>query len=199
MAARDRILDAAATLMRDIGIGGATTKEIARVAGCSEALLYKNFTDKTQIFLAVLDERAPRLGAVLAELPGRAGTESVVEHLRELARHAVAFYRETFPMAAGIFSDHDLLDSHRAALREHGAGPWVVNRMLEEYLRRECALGRVRPDVDVSAAASLLLGACLQCAFFWHMTGGGDPPEPDSVEALADTLCVGLDPDPGNT
>ena len=54
---RDRILDAAATVMREKGIAKATTKEIARAAGYSEALLYKHFADKQEIYMGVLRER----------------------------------------------------------------------------------------------------------------------------------------------
>ena len=74
---RDRILDAAADVMTRLGLAKATTKEIARAAGCSEALLYRHFREKEEIFLGVLKNRLPNLTATLATLPGKAGTGSV--------------------------------------------------------------------------------------------------------------------------
>ncbi|MFI1382255.1 TetR/AcrR family transcriptional regulator [Embleya sp. NPDC020886] len=65
---RQRILDAAEHLMRTLGLARTTTKEIARAAGCSEAALYKHFTGKEELFVAVLQERLPPLGPLLAEL-----------------------------------------------------------------------------------------------------------------------------------
>ena len=65
---RDRILDAAAHVMRTRGFARTTTKEIARAAGYSEATLYKHFQDKTDLFLAVLKERLPSLGGTLGAL-----------------------------------------------------------------------------------------------------------------------------------
>ena len=65
---RDRILDAAAHVMRTRGFARTTTKEIARAAGYSEATLYKHFQDKTDLFLAVLKERLPSLGSTLSAL-----------------------------------------------------------------------------------------------------------------------------------
>ena len=65
---RDRILDAAAHVMRTLGFARTTTKEIARAAGYSEATLYKHFQDKTDLFLAVLKERLPSLGSTLSAL-----------------------------------------------------------------------------------------------------------------------------------
>lgn len=174
--------------MREQGIGLATTKEIARVAGCSEALLYKNFEDKTRIFLAVLQERSPDLGSVLAGLGDMAGTGTVVGHLQSAAESALEFYGETFPMAAGLFSDRRLLRGHRDAVTQLGAGPHLVNRLLADYLRAEQALGRVALDVDTDAAAALLLGGCLQHAFFTHFAG--TTPDEGTASRLVQALCA---------
>ena len=51
--------------MRTKGLARATTKEIAKAAGFSEAAPYKHFADKTELFLVVPD---PRL-AVLRDTP----------------------------------------------------------------------------------------------------------------------------------
>ena len=72
--ARVRILDAAHELMLTVGLARATTKEIARAAGCSEAALYKYFDSKEDLFVRVLAERLPRLTPLLGSLaaePGR--------------------------------------------------------------------------------------------------------------------------------
>ncbi|GAA4418263.1 TetR/AcrR family transcriptional regulator [Georgenia halophila] len=192
MRARDRILDAAAEIMRAEGIARATTKEIARVAGCSEALLYKNFADKSQLFVAVLQERAPGLGEVLAGLPDRAGSATVRQNLTDVVRGGLDFYLATFPMAAGLFSDRALLDAHRARLAELGVGPEQVNTWVAEYLRREQSLGRVTPDADADSAASLLLGACLQRAFFARMSGQDAVDAGAEADRLVAVLCNGL-------
>jgi len=89
MSARDTILDAAAQVMREKGLARATTKEIARTAGYSEALLYKHFADKQEIYLAVLHERIGGLmdarelvGAKLVR--GRTFDESMLRFMRSL-------------------------------------------------------------------------------------------------------------------
>ncbi|MFF5422601.1 TetR/AcrR family transcriptional regulator, partial [Streptomyces misionensis] len=74
--ARVRIVDAAHQLMLTIGLARATTKEIARAAGCSEAALYKHFASKEELFVTVLKERLPRLDPLLKRLlvsPGAGG------------------------------------------------------------------------------------------------------------------------------
>ena len=118
MSTRDRILDAAATVLRERGLARTTTKEIARAAGCSEALLYKHFTDKQELFLGVLAERAPRLDAPV-DLVGRA---TVVENVTTLVGQLLAFYSRSFPMSASILGAPDLLAVHREGMRRRGAG-----------------------------------------------------------------------------
>ncbi|MEJ2861287.1 TetR/AcrR family transcriptional regulator [Actinomycetospora flava] len=171
---RDRMLDAALTVMRDRGVARATTREIAREAGFSEAALYKHFEDKTALFVAVLVERVPsRFTDVLDGLPARVGTADVEEILVEVATEAVAFYRETFPMGASLFSEPAILAAHRAALARLGTGPHVAVDGLADYLAAEARLGRVDAATDPRAAALLLLGAC-QMTTFLAAFGGTD-------------------------
>jgi AcrR family transcriptional regulator len=191
------MLDAAAHVMRTRGMARATTKEIAKAAGYSEAALYKHFRDKTEIFLAVLAERVPStLGAVLANLVQRAGEGSVQDTLQELARAALGFYWETFVMAASVFSEPQLLAAHRAEVLERDAGPHHVSEAVAKYIAAEQDLGRVRADIDHRAAADLLLGACFQHAFLSRFAD--TPLDDETVErtaaGLAQTLFSGLAP-----
>lgn len=163
---RDHILDTAAEVMHRLGMAHATTKEIARSAGYSEATLYKHFTDKSELMLAVLRHRFPPFVADLAELPGRAGHGQVRETLVDLVTKAVPFYQHGAPMLGSLFAEPDLLRRHREGLEQHGAGPFNVNRGVAAYLAAERELGRVHPDTDPDAVAALLVGACFQRGFF---------------------------------
>lgn len=195
MGTRDRILDAAAHVMRSRGLARATTKEIAKAAGYSEAALYKHFRDKTDLFLAVLAERVPsNLGPLLADLTTRAGEGTVQGTLEEVARAAIDFYRQSFPMAASLFSEPLLLAAHREALRQRGTGPQHVSNAVAAYLAAEQQLDRVHRESDPHAAAALLLGACLQHAFLSHFTElDRDQDSTDHfVATLVTTLAHGL-------
>jgi AcrR family transcriptional regulator len=193
---RDRIVAAAAEVMRTRGLARATTKEIAKAAGYSEATLYKHFEDKTDLFLAVLGERGPtNLAPVLAALPGRVGEDPVEDVLRDVAVAAADFYARGFPMAASLFADPALLTAHITALRNRGAGPQLVGHAVAEYLAAEQSHGRVSKEVDARAAAGLLLGACLERAFLGHFAE-----QDQSVGEFADSVVValvsGLRPEP---
>lgn len=167
----ERLLDAAETLMRTVGLASATTKAIAREAGCSEAALYKYFANKEELFVRVLMERTPNAGPLMAVLQAGPGEQGVEETLAGIARHASLFYADAMPMAASLFADPALLTRHREGVQEIGAGPHVVLDALAGRLRRELDAGRLRPDADPRAAAALLLGACFQRAFFLHFSG----------------------------
>ncbi|HWG62657.1 MAG TPA: helix-turn-helix domain-containing protein [Streptosporangiaceae bacterium] len=194
MGTRDQILDAAADVMRTRGLARATTKEIARAAGYSEATLYKHFDDKPALFLAVLHERLPSFQPFVAELLKKAGQGTLQENLAATARSAVEFYRESFPVSASVFSEPALLAAHRAAMSRLDAGPHRPVEAVTRYLRAEQQRGRIRPDVDCAAAASLLLGACLQHAFLSSFAGRhlGREEAEAYADSIARTLVAGL-------
>jgi AcrR family transcriptional regulator len=173
MSARERILDAAATVLRTHGIAAATTREIARAAGCSEALLYKNFTDKQDLFLAVLSERMPRLASPDALV----GQRTVRENLATLVEQLLGFYVRTFPVAASIFGTPELLAAHRAAMERHGAGPGSPARHLQSYLDAEVGHGRLSAALDTRSVARVLAGAALFEAFLAAYSGAEEVPD----------------------
>ena len=187
---RERILDAAAQVMATLGLAKATTKQIARAAGYSEATLYKHFPDKTELLMAVLGERLPPLVGTLTRLPDQAGQGEVADHLEQVANQAVRFYQHGFPMLASLFAEPALLARHRQALAAVGAGPQRANEALAAYLRAERDLGRIDPAVDPDAGAAMLLGACFQRAFF---SAFGGQPIPDAERArFAASLVTSL-------
>ncbi|MFF3782464.1 TetR/AcrR family transcriptional regulator [Streptomyces sp. NPDC001933] len=194
--ARVRIIDAAHQLMLTIGLARATTKEIARAAGCSEAALYKHFASKEELFVTVLKERLPRIDPLLKQLVATSGPEerTVEQNLTEIARRAALFYEQVFPIAASLYAEPRLKARHDDAMRELGTGPHMPIRGLDAYLRSEQDAGRVRADADTYAAASLLLGACAQRAFAYEATADGEPPQTldEFAASMARTLMRGI-------
>lgn len=191
---RDRILDAAHELMRTIGLARTTTKEIARVAGFSEAALYKHFISKEDLFVQVLEERLPRLGPLLTELSADPGERSVHANLAEIATRAALFYESSFPIAASLYADPTLLRRHYRGTQALGTGPRKPVEALAVYLRAERDAGRISAGADPEAAAALLLGACAQRAFLYDFQAGERPEQPldDFASALARTLLDGI-------
>lgn len=168
----------------------ASTKLIARQAGLSEAMLYKHFDSKHELFLHVILERLPRLSAVVSDLPKQVGRRSVQENLERVAAAAIEFYAAGFHMTASLFSEPQLLEDFRRWAAERGAGPHVPVGMVAEYLDAERRLGRVVPEADPPAVAALLMGACFHRALLDRFTSEA-PTETGRAtpQALVAALC----------
>jgi AcrR family transcriptional regulator len=160
--ARERILDAAATVMREKGVANTTTKAIAAAAGYSEAMLYKHFADKQELFLVLLKERLPGVRPRLAA----PGWGDLVTNLAEIVEQLMNYYADLFPMSVSIFSAPELLVQHREGIARHGGlGPVGPVRMLTNYLDAEREAGRIGREADTVAAAQLLVGIAFHQGF----------------------------------
>lgn len=176
--ARDRILDAAASIMRDRGIAKATTKQIAAAAGYSEAMIYKLFDDKVDLFLSVLRERVPTVDILTRtdRTPGDADT--LDGRLRATIEQITSFYRQTFAIGASLFSDAALLERHREAVIAHGAGPALLPAAVARFLEHEQRAGTVAADAPIDGVAASIAGACYLRAFLEQFYGPDHPQQP---------------------
>jgi AcrR family transcriptional regulator len=178
--ARERILDAAAAVMRARGVANATTKAIAAEAGYSEAMLYKHFADKQELFLSVLKERVPALSDL--PIPGRGDAR---ENLVLLVAKLMDYYADLFPMSVSIFSEPELLIQHREGVKRHGGlGPVGPIVLVERYLTAERDAGRLEVG-DVAASARLLAGMAFQQGFLAAFEGLGEVPNARKLAAAA--------------
>ncbi|MGX7671319.1 TetR/AcrR family transcriptional regulator [Plantactinospora sp. DSM 117369] len=168
MSTRERILDAAERILRTRGVALATTKEIAQATKVSEPTLYKYFADKEQLLLAVLKERLPGLSRVSVH----PGVGDVEENLAELAHAVLDFYQQSIPMLGALLADPQRMAAHRVAMSRHGGGPDKAVAIFASYLRAEQTIGRISPDADPDATASLLIGGCFNEAFLRYYAHG---------------------------
>ncbi|MEV0382998.1 TetR/AcrR family transcriptional regulator [Nonomuraea sp. NPDC050643] len=189
MGTRDVILDATAKVMAEQGLANVTIRRIARAAGFTEAALYKHFSSKADLLVAVIRERSPGFTQLAQALRGGG---DLMDDLTAVARAAIDFYRAGFPMFASMFADPDTLDSHKEELRQQGAGPHKANEVVAAFLRAAQRSGRLSKEADVDAAAGLLLGACFQHAFLGHMATPGQRDDGEAAAAFARTLLEPL-------
>ncbi|MBM4120255.1 MAG: TetR/AcrR family transcriptional regulator [Nitrospira sp.] len=82
------IIAAAAALFARRGFTGATTKAIARTAGCSEALVFKYFPTKRALYAAILAEKVP-LGEMMVAVEDAAKKKDDRLVFTTLARHRI--------------------------------------------------------------------------------------------------------------
>jgi AcrR family transcriptional regulator len=191
---RDRIIEAADQVIRTNGLSRTTTKEIARIAGCSEGSLYNHFQSKEDLFFHVMKRMLPGFLAVLFKLPGRKGTGTVKDNLEEVTNAALDFFNISTPMFASMFSEPKLMARYREGVEQRNEGPHRTNEIITAYLLAEQKLGRVSADVNARSAADLLLGACFQHAFNMQMLDEDESIDSKRkfVEDLLQTLMQGL-------
>lgn len=196
-AVRRDILLAAEQLILGNGIQAATTRAIAKAAGCAEGSIYRHFPGKNALVVEVVNACFPDFVHARDELPGRAGHGSVQRNLREVAGRALGFYRAILPVTFGLLSDPGLLEEHRLSFKAGNAGPARALADVEAYLRQEQALGRISTDVPPEDCARMLLGALFAQAFLEALTGEDGPgrrADQELVDGVLGTLWRTLRP-----
>jgi AcrR family transcriptional regulator len=168
---RDQLLAAAREVLHKRGIMGATTREIARAAGCADGTLYNHFDSREQLFLALFELALPAWRQALRDLPLRIGDGPLPAIIEDTLVSALAFFRDVVPIFAAVISDPALLEGYRAQLRADGRGPHRAYVALEKYLLAEQRLGRLVAAFDAATAAQQLVAASFFAAFTERFLG----------------------------
>lgn len=194
MELRDRIIEAAELVIRSNGLSRTTTKEIARIAGCSEGSLYNHFQSKEDLFIQVMKRQVGEFIIAVLKLPNQIGIRTVSENLKGVTFAALEYYHTSIIMTASMFTEPEFLTRHRQGFVEHNEGPHRANEVMTAYLEGEKKLGRVNADINPRSAADMLLGACFQHAFHLQFLGVEELREAKQkfVENLMHTLMLGL-------
>jgi AcrR family transcriptional regulator len=168
---REQILSAAERVIQDLGIKGATTREIAKRAGCAEGSIYRYFPDKAALFHEIVKTKFPQFHGLVDTLPDLAGTATVRKNLETLAVNALGFYRTVVPMVVSAMSDRELLEEQRRHFEEVQGGPMRSIRAVSSYLWRERRLGRISERSSPEHLSRMLLGTCVSQALMEALIG----------------------------
>lgn len=156
---RRLILEAAARVLREKGLAGASTREIAREAGVADGTLYVHFRDRVDLFMALIQEHLPAFVEPLKLLPHRAGRRSVKANVAEVLEAFITWHEKLIPVFSAVNADPSLSEALRQRLAERDEGPHRAVAAVEQYLAAEQELGRVNAKVNPKTIAILLFGA----------------------------------------
>jgi AcrR family transcriptional regulator len=171
---RRQIAEVAMRLFAERGFRGTTTKEIAQAAGVSEAIIFRHFATKEELYTAIIDYKGCG-GAAPSPVVGRAEQPAFIDELRALVADAMEAGDDlaVFQTMAQHMLDHHDEDTEflrllmYIALENHSLGQvfWDKNvRVLYEflggYVRRRQREGAFR-DVDPYAAVRVFLGSVI--------------------------------------
>ena len=202
---RQALMDAALTVFVERGFARATTREIAHRAGLSEGTMYRHFADKYELFHQVFFALLLDAGEELRRLPGLAGQNTVRDNLEYLFVTAGRMQGALSSLMASTWADPDLGRNFESYVRGKPSPDFERPQpvaMVAKYIQAEQELGRIRPDVDATEAAAVIVSvpfaAGMERALWANFAPPGEPnasgdfPVP-AVGAL-DILAQGLTP-----
>jgi TetR/AcrR family transcriptional regulator len=152
---RQQLIDAALRVFAERGFRGATTREIASVAGVTEAVIFQHFPDKDSLYAAILEQKAgePEAEHWLSELEARAAAgddEGVIRtlYIRILRQHE----RDPYSLRLMVYS---ALEQHPLARRLHAQSTRLY-LFLDTFIRERQRAGRFRAGTTAVLVRAVL-------------------------------------------
>ena len=141
-----RIMDATMTLIVDKGYSGATTKDIAKVAGVNESTIFRRFNGKKEIVLAAME--LPKWN------PGLEESDFVYEGdlKKDLISFASTYMKKVTPQLVKISIGLRAAELEGVATPGIMKVPLVFKNVLMKYFKQMIASGKMR-DCDVESVS----------------------------------------------
>ena len=155
---RNQLIEVAIDLFSRKGFGGTTTKEIAAAAGVTEAIIFRHFATKQDLYKAILDARCAT-GDADAWL---AGTKQFMD-----ANDDEGLFRALITVIIGCKREdprferlmlHAALEGHELAIMHHNQFAKPIGEELIEYIARRQREGAIRdfaPKAVIFAVAGI--------------------------------------------
>ncbi|KOU40070.1 TetR/AcrR family transcriptional regulator [Streptomyces sp. WM6378] len=167
-ATRQKLYEAAVTLIAEQGFSATTVDEIAERAGVAKGTVYYNFKSKTELFEELLRHGVGLLTASLQaaadETAGRGGTK--VEALDAMIRAGLDFIHRypafTQLYVAELWRTNRAWQSTLLVVRREAVA------VVETVLRDAVAAGELSEEIDIPLTAAALVGMVLVAALDWQ-------------------------------
>ena len=171
----DDLLDAASLAFERFGVAQATMTDVARLAGCSRATLYRYFPNREALHLGFVHRATLRIAATMTPEPATRSTDAIVD----LVLHGIAAVRDD-PLLAVWFEP------------ENVAIPIAVSQSSDLLRAMTTALageldGDVRSPADVELRGAWLLRCIVS---FLAMPAESDEVERQMLETFVVPLLI---------
>ena len=104
------LIEAASRLLTTSGVNGLTIKNLAKEMNFSESAIYRHFSSKEDIILAMLDYLAENIDEQLSNVPK---TENPEDNFRAMFQEQFKFFSRNSHYVVAVFSDGLLEESQR--------------------------------------------------------------------------------------
>ncbi len=184
---RQQILELATEIFARQGYEGTTTRQIAQRARVNEAIIFRHFPTKEELYWAVI-ERQCEINAGRARMQAKlAGEGDDRDRLIALAEEILA--RDTTLMRLLLFS---ALENHELSSRFFRTHVAQVYEILADFIRHGIAAGRFR-DIDPLLAARGFLGMLFYHRQVQELFGGKRYHPYESHEVASTLVGIWLD------
>ncbi len=152
-----RLIEAATQVFASAGLQGATTREIARVAGVNEVTLFRHFTSKEQLLKAVIENTLALQTEALAH------PDEWTQDLRIDLTHYAQLYNNM------LEAQEDLIRTFIGEAKRHPEAARGIMQdaarslkaRLVDYLHHGQTRGTVRLDLDLVSSIDMFTGMLL--------------------------------------
>ncbi len=165
---RAQILSTAVDLFSKHGFSGTTTKQIARAAGVSEAMVFRHFSTKDELYAAIIGNKTCHDG--LHRLPWE-GNETLQKAMKEKDDYTVFFtialqalnkHQEEVGFMRLLF--YSALEEHELAARFFGQFVSHIYEFIGSYIKirqKDGAFRQIEPKIVVRAFMGMLINHSL--------------------------------------
>jgi AcrR family transcriptional regulator len=194
---RRQLLKVAIESFAQNGFSGTKTKEIAAAAGVSEAILFRHFASKEDLYHAILDEKEATMGGErwfveMKELAERRDDRGLFRHV---AWQMIRSFREDTAFHRLLL--YASLEGHLLADLFHERFGLPMGDFLTRYVALRQKEGAFR-ECDPGVAVMFAIGAMIHYAMARHVLGAKKfPPDEDAIVDQFVELTLGaLEPRP---
>lgn len=198
-ARREQILQTAVTLFSLRGFKGTTTKEIARAAGVSEAMVFRHFENKDALYGAILGTKGCHDGVHRFPWEENAVLRSAIEQKDDF----VVFYNIAFDALNKHQSDVGFMRLlFYSALEEHVLADRFFHEFIEriygfigsyiEQRQRDGAFREMNPRIAVRAFLGMLIHHSLNNILWDRKRVILDIPTEEAAKNFAEILLGGI-------
>lgn len=159
---RSQILRVAIKIFSQSGFSGTTTKEIARAAGVSEAIIFRHFATKKDLYSAIINFKACENGDKLLPWEEDCLERDAIEAKDDfqvfynMALGALTHQQEDVDFMRLLF--HSALDEHELSQMFFERFLTPLYEFLGSYIRRRQADGVMRADIEPKIIVRAFLG-----------------------------------------
>lgn len=163
---KESILICAIDILDELGVHGLTSKEIAKRQGITEPAVYKQFTGKQDILLAIMERFAAFDEMIMNTM--MENKMAFQEGIRYFARSYSEYY-ENYPQITTVMFSYDMLKYEAETYRRM---QMIINRRLSfltDFIKKGQAEGTAANTIESGIYAEMLHGIIWSSTYIWKL------------------------------